>query len=97
MEPPALLDALADLARACDFEVRDLGRGAPADGIDAPSQSGVCRLAGKVWVLFAPTDPPEARIDLLARALQRHAGPALADRYLAPAVRARLERVADES
>lgn len=96
MEPQALLEALRDLARSCGFEVRDLGPGVPRDGLEPPGQSGICRVAGRVWVLFAPADPPEARIELLARALQRHAGSTLADRYLAPAVRERLDRAPED-
>lgn len=89
MEPQALLDALCELARDAGLAVKRLGA-AGTEGL--PASGGVCRVRGEVWVLLGDGDPVEERIELLARALRDHAGPALEDRYLPPAVRERLER-----
>lgn len=83
MTPEALLEALGDLARELDLEVR---RGATGE----TATSGVCRLRGRVWVVLSANDPPERRIAVLAAALREHAGAACDARYLPPAVRAAL-------
>jgi hypothetical protein len=89
VELAELLERLCELARELGLEVRELRRGADAEPSPA---SGICRVRGETWVLLAAADDLERRIDVLARALQSHAGPRLEARYLPPAVRARLAR-----
>lgn len=83
MTTEELLDALGELARELDLEVR---RGAPGDA----ATSGVCRLRGRVWVVLSANDPPARRLAVLGAALREHAGEACDARYLPPAVRAAL-------
>jgi hypothetical protein len=90
MEAPELLEALRELAQACGLEVQRVGRQPAFEGL-SPSSSGSCRLRGKVRVLLADSDPLEVRIEVLARALRETAGAALEERFLPPAVRARLD------
>jgi hypothetical protein len=90
MEAPELLRALAELARDCGLEVQRVGRLPAFEGL-SPSGSGSCRLRGKIRVLLADSDPLEVRIEVLARALREAAGPVLEERFLPPAVRARLD------
>ncbi len=85
MEKPALLDALLELARTADLEVRFLRRGQAVD-LDVPT-SGACRVRGHVWILLSTADPVDVHLDVLADALRTHAAPILEGRYLAPAVR----------
>ena len=89
MEPEELLEALADLAAEAGLSVRVLRRGAGSDDLTTAS-SGVCRVRGEIWVVLAQADPVEERIEALARALREHAESLLEQRYLPPAVRARL-------
>lgn len=84
MSPPELLEALLELAREVDLEVR---RVAAAEA----ETSGVCRLRSRIWVLLSSADPLEQRIAVLAAALRDHAREACESRYLPPAVRAALE------
>jgi hypothetical protein len=88
VEGEELLDQLVALAREAGMDVRVLARGA---GGELPPESAVCRVRGALWVVLSAADLPEQRIAVLARALREHAGPALADRYLPPAVRELLE------
>jgi hypothetical protein len=87
MTPPELLAALAALAEETGLRVRRV----PADPEGGPLASGVCRVRGELVVVLVASDRDEERIDVLARALRSHAGPALEARWLPPAVRARLE------
>jgi hypothetical protein len=89
MELAELYEQLTRLAREAGLAVRELP---PRGDGDPPTASGVCRLRGETWVLLAPGDSLEQRVDLLARALESHAGHALEGRYLPPAVRERLAR-----
>lgn len=90
MTPEALRDALADLAREAEIDVRVLpGSGEVEPGL--PVASGACRVRGRVWVILAARDPVEEHIEVLARALRAHAGEWLEGRFLPPAVRQRLE------
>lgn len=90
VEPPALFEALVELAESVGLRVQRVGRHPAFDGL-SPSSSAVVRVRGEVRVLLTDSDPLEARIALLARALREHAGSALEDRFLAPALRAVLE------
>jgi hypothetical protein len=89
MELAPIYEQLVLLAREAGLAVRELRAGGEGEPV---TTSGVCRLRGETWVLLAPGDSLEQRIDLLARALESHAGPALEGRYLPPAVRERLNR-----
>jgi hypothetical protein len=96
VEPPALLDALVELAEAAGLEVRVLSRGAAREGEMLPT-SGLCRLRG-VWVLIlAAGEPLEARIDATARAVHGHGAALLEERFVAPAVRERIAAVVPEA
>lgn len=86
METQALLDALRVLAEECDLRVEELPAQAALEGI-SPTASGLCRVRGRSWVLLAPTDPQERRIEVLAAALRELATESLRGRYLPPAVR----------
>ncbi len=88
MEKPALLDALLELAKTADLEVRFLRRSQAVD-LDAPT-SGACRVRGHVWILLSTADPVDVHIEVLAEALRTHAAPLIETRYLAPAIRERL-------
>jgi hypothetical protein len=90
MQPADLMQALLELADEVDLEVRVVRAG--ADG-EPPLSSGVCRVAGRVWVVLSSTDPADAQISVLAAALVSQAGAELEDRFLAPAVREALDRV----
>jgi hypothetical protein len=87
MHPTELLDLLVDLALAAGLEVREIRGGWEGD---LRSSSGSCRVKGKIWVLLAPTDSLDERIDALGSALAAHARDFLESRYLPPAVRERL-------
>lgn len=90
MQPAELMEALLEIAASAEVEVRSARPGAPADG-DWITESGVCRLRGKLFVVLSPSDSVEDQLDVLARALRDHVPEALEGRYLPPAVRARLE------
>jgi hypothetical protein len=94
MQTPELLEELLGLADACGLAVQRVGRQPACEGL-SPSSSGSCRLRGKLRVLLADSDPLEVWVEVLARALRESAGPALEQRFLPPAVRARLEVDAD--
>lgn len=93
MQAADLIQALLDLADEVGLEVRAL-RGGAGEG-EAPLSSGIVKVKGRVWVVLSASDPPDAQIDLLARALLAHSGEALEERYLAPAVRGALDRAAE--
>ena len=90
MQPAEVMEALLEIAASAEIEVRSARPGAPADG-DWITESGVCRLRGKLFVVLSPSDSVEEQLDGLARALRDHAPRVLEGRYLPPAVRARLE------
>lgn len=85
MSPEQIHDELLALARSAGFDVREVGKNS-----DLPVASGVCRVRGSIWVILSATESLEERSDALAEALTAHASSLLADRYLPPAVRARL-------
>jgi hypothetical protein len=90
MDGAQILEVLQELASEAGFEIRRVGSGRPPED-DPPIASGVCRLRGRVWVVLSGSEPLELQIDVLAGALRKHAGTLLEDRYLPPAVRARIE------
>ncbi len=87
MESAALLEELVALADAVGLRVERLSSRAPGEDL-SPAVSGRCRLRGETWVLLAPADPIERRIEALAAALRDLAAPELESRYLPPALRA---------
>lgn len=89
MSPEQIHDELLALARSAGFEVRRSSGGAGRDS-DLPIASGVCRVHGEIWVILSSTETLEERSDALVAALTAHASSLLEDRYLPPAVRARL-------
>jgi hypothetical protein len=93
MEPAALRDALAELARSCGVSVRVLRGGADAQGL----ASGPARVRGAPWVVLVASDPLGAQIAALAEGLLRFAAADVDARYLPPAVRAALDRAAGRS
>ncbi len=92
MTSEEMLDALVELARIAEIDVRVLPRGSARDG-EPPAQSAVCRVRGQLWVVLAAVDPVEDQVEVMAGALQQHAASVLEGRYLPPAVRDRLEAV----
>lgn len=89
MEPPALRDALVELARDCRLSVRVL-RSSPDAG--AGLASGPALVRGAPWVVLVASDPVGAQIEALAAGLVRFAKAELDRRYLPPAVREALDR-----
>jgi hypothetical protein len=92
MQSVDLMQALLELADEVALEVRVVR--APAEGEPWPA-SAVVKVKGRVWVVLSAADPVEAQIRVLGRALVVHAGPALEDRYLAPALRDVLDRACE--
>jgi hypothetical protein len=88
VEGQALLDYLVELAREAGIQVRTI----PHSGAvtDLPPRSGACLIRGAPWLLLAPGEPLEDRIEAAAAALRTHAPGVLEGRYLPPAVRERL-------
>jgi hypothetical protein len=84
VEPPELLARLVELAREAGMQVR-----ATRPGEDV--ESAACRVRGELWLVLAPGDPLEHRIRVVAQALRSFAPALLEERWLPPAVRARLE------
>jgi len=90
MEPDALLEALLELARRAELEVRILSAaGASADL--APAGSAACRVGEKIWVVLAPDDPILHQSEVLAGALKRFRAEFLEGTFIAPGVRDFLE------
>ncbi len=89
MSPEQIYDELLALARSAGFDVRR-SSGKLARDSDLPVASGVCRVRGSIWVILSTAESLEERSDVLVEALTRHAVSLLEDRYLPPAVRARL-------
>jgi hypothetical protein len=88
LEGPALLDALVALAQEAGVTVRVVPRGPDHDG---GVRSGACRMRGEPWLLLAARDSVEDRIDAAVAALRAFAPELIAQRYLPPALRKRLE------
>ena len=88
MTPEQIHEELLALAVSAGFDVRR-SSGKLRDS-DLPVASGVCRVRGAIWVVLPATESLEERSDVLVEALTAHAVPLLEDRYLPPAVRARL-------
>ena len=92
MEPPALRDALVELARECGLAVRVLRAGAePAPGL----VSGPALVRGAPWVVLLASDPLGAQIAALAAGLVRFARAQVDARYLPPAMREALDRAVE--
>ncbi len=91
MTDAEILESLFELAREAGIEVRLVGSASGGEEGPAPS-SGVCRVRGELWVVLARSEPPELQIDVLAAALRSHAAALIEERFLPPAVRARVER-----
>ena len=88
MEPRDILSQLVELAEAAGIGVRVVRAG---DG-EPPARSALCRVRGRPLLLLSAADPVDARIEAVAAALRAHGGRLLEERFLAPAVRERLER-----
>jgi len=96
MTEAEILEALLELADAAGMQVRVAGRG--SGGSDTPPiASGICRVRDRIWVVLSGEEPVDSQVEVLARALQSHAGSWLDERYLPPAVRARIDAEADAS
>ena len=91
MDPAELLAALLELAAEHDLPVRRVPPDASFEGL-APTASGACVLRGRPLVLLCAADPPDRQVEVLARALCAHAGDALEQRFLPPALRSCLAR-----
>ncbi len=89
MTPQQIHDELLTLARDAGFDVRRSSGKIGRDS-DLPVASGVCRVRGSIWVILSQAESLEERSDVLIEALTVHASSLLEDRYLPPAVRARL-------
>jgi hypothetical protein len=94
MEPPALRDALVELARECGLSVRVLRAGP-----DTPPglASGPARVRGAAWVVLVASDPLGAQIGALTAGLVRFARAQVDARYLPPAMREALDRAVDSA
>ena len=53
MQPAEVMEALLEIAASAEIEVRSARPGAPADG-DWITESGVCRLRGRLYVVLSP-------------------------------------------
>lgn len=89
MNEVELLRELLALADEVGLRVRPI-RGAGGEG-ESSASSAVCRVRGETWVVLSGADSVEERIEVLARALREWPGARLDERYLPPALRARLE------
>jgi hypothetical protein len=81
-----ILTELLALADQTGLRVRPI-RGLPASEGEPAAGSGTVRVRGETWVVLSGADSLDERIAVLAGALRAHAGPALEQRYLAPALR----------
>ena len=91
MEPAEIMKVLLALSEEAGLEIRTVRASAAEPGEPTPS-SAVCRVRGAVWVLLSTADPVEIQLDVVCEALREHAAEVLEDRYLPPAIRARLDR-----
>jgi hypothetical protein len=80
------LEALLELARAADLEIRSVGLRAQPAG-EPPPTSDVCRVRDRVWVVLCAADPVDRHIAVLASALRTHRADWLEDRWIPPALR----------
>lgn len=85
MEPAEVLAVLVAFAGEAGIRVR------AAAGAEAALESALCRVRGELWLVLVPSDPLEHRIGVVVRALRAHAPALLEERWLPPAVRARVE------
>jgi hypothetical protein len=90
------LEAFLELARELGLEVRVVGAraGRNESFAESPPASALCRVRGRLWVVLSVADPVSVQIEVLARALHLHAGAALDERHLPPALRLHLEAAA---
>lgn len=86
MNEAEILTALLALADEVALRVRPI-RGLPGSEGEPAAGSAVVRVRGETWVVLSAMDSVEERISVLAAALRDRAGPALEERYLAPALR----------
>jgi len=91
MDERRLLEALLELASRAELEVRVLSGAASAADF-APTQSAACRVGDRIWVVLAPDDPAQHQASVLADALGRFRAEFLEQSFVAPAVRAFIER-----
>ena len=89
MQPAELMQAFVDLANEAGLEVRLAGAG-PGGDFELPTASGVCQVRGATWIVLSQSDSVDVQLDVLADALRTHAKALIEERYLPPAVRARL-------
>jgi hypothetical protein len=94
MPAPQLLEALLELAARAQLEVRVLSRAA-SQMEHGPTTSAACRVGERVWVVLAPDDPPMHQARVLARALGLQRAEFLDTVFVAPAVRAFVDRVTE--
>ena len=92
MRPRDLLEALLELASRAELEVRVLSQSGQAAEFQ-PTESAACRVGARIWVVLAPDDPPDRQAWVLAGALARYRREFLEESYVAPAVRAFIDRV----
>lgn len=90
MQGPGLRDQLATLAEEAGLRVRVIPAASAREGDVGPG-SGTCRVRGEWWVMLAASDSLEDQASVLAGALRDHAAEFLESRFLAPALRERLE------
>ncbi|MBW2423336.1 MAG: hypothetical protein JRG86_03770 [Deltaproteobacteria bacterium] len=92
MPATQLLEALLELATRAQLEVRVLSRAA-SQMEHGPTSSAACRVGERVWVVLAPDDPAIHQARVLAQALGVHRGEFLDTVFVAPAVRAFVDRL----
>lgn len=85
MEAPEVLEQLVALAGEAGIRVRAASRS------EAALESALCRVRGELWLVLVPAEPVEHRIGVVLRALREHAPRLLEERWLPPAVRARVD------
>jgi hypothetical protein len=85
VEPAEVLAHLVALAGEAGIRVR------AATGAEAALESALCRVRGELWLVLVPSDPLEHRIQVVVRTLREHVPALLEERWLPPAVRARVE------
>lgn len=88
MEPSEILQQLMGLAEQAGVAVRVVRAG---EG-EAPLRSALCRVRGRPVLVLCSAEPLDARIEVVAAVLRTHGAGVIEERFLAPAVRERLER-----
>ena len=86
MNEAEILRELLSLADETGLCVRPI-RGAPASESEPAAVSATVQVRGETWVVLSGADSVDERVAVLARALRQHAGTALEQRYLPPALR----------